>query len=126
MCAACVGVAFEPFSEIGIGRTNIQHIAVMYTAFTGYILIELTFVISRLVGDKIPYKTNALFSAIAAVLFFITGILVAKDKRDNSNRLFHAQFYLLQMLVATTAFAFINCAIFVVDAALTFWKKVDF
>lgn len=121
-----MGVAFEPFSEIGIGKVRLHHVAIMYTAFTGYILINLIMVAARLMGDKIPYKTNAIFSTIAALLFFITGILIAKDKTDNSNKLFHAQFYLLQMLVTASAFSFVNCAVFIADAALTFWKKVDF
>lgn len=119
-------MAYEPFSEIGIGKVQLHHVAVLYTASTGYILIGLIMVAARLMGDKIQYRTNALFSAIAAVLFFITGVLVAKDKSDNSNKLFHAQFYLLQMLVATAAFSFINSVVFIIDAAVTLWKNLDF
>lgn len=126
LCAACVGVEFEPFSEIGVGKVQLHHVAVMYTAFTGYIVINLITIAARLMGDKIPYKTNAIFAIIASVLFFITGVLVAKDKSDHSNKLFHAQFYLLQMLAATSAFSFINSVVFAIDAALTFLKKIDF
>lgn len=122
-----MGVAFEPFSEISkTSKIPLHHVGVLYTAFAGYILIGVVMVISRLMGDRIAYKTNGIFSTVAAIIFFITGILAAKDKRDYSNKLFHAQFYLLQMLVATSAFSFINCAVFIVDAALTFWKKIDF
>lgn len=119
-----MGVCFEPYSEIE--RIELHHIAVMYTASTGYILIGVNMVVSRLMGDKIAYKTNAIFSIIAAVLFFVTGVFAAKDQRRYTNKLSHPEFYLLQMLVATAAFSFINSAVFVVDAVLALWKKVDF
>lgn len=126
LCVACVGVVYDPFSQIGIGKEHLSHVAVMYTAFTGYILILLIMIASRLMNDKIPYKINTIFSILAAILFFISGVLIAKDKSDRTNTLFHAQFYLLQMLIATSAFCFLNCAIFIVDASLTYWKKIDF
>lgn len=114
-------MVFEPYREIEV---NLSHVGMLYTTFSGYILVDLIMVASHLMGDQIPFKTNAIFSTTAAVLFLATGILLAIDKSKYT--FYGPQFYLGQLLVVASVFSFVNFVAFVVDAAMTIWKKTDF
>lgn len=127
VCMMCIGFAYEPLQETTLGQRHMHHIGIMYTAYAGYILINSVFFVARVIDDRVPYRTTAIFSLLGCVLFLITGILLLMD-RGHAVRyhFFPPHTYKLSMLTTSLCFAFVNSAIFAVDSILTFMRQEDF
>lgn len=99
----------------------------MYTAYTGYILINLSLLTSSYLGDTIPYKTSSLFSITAAALFLVTGVLLIVDR---STYMSHYEAPgdrpQLVMILVSGILALANAVVFIIDAVLTFRRQEDF
>lgn len=127
LCALCMGFIYEPANTVGLGKSHMHHVGIMYTAYTGYMLINCVFLVSRAIGDRIPFKTASLFALNGAALFLITAILLTVNRSYIVNRhFFHPQIYLLNMFTTSIIFAFLNVIVFALDAILTFRRQEDF
>jgi hypothetical protein len=111
---------------MGTGKSELHHVGIMYTAYTGYILIILTFLLSYYLGETIPFRTSALFSISAAGLFLTTGVLLIVDRSAYMKRYGSPTTSYLSMLLVSVTFAFLNAAVFTVDAVFTFRTQEDF
>ncbi|XP_044253492.1 uncharacterized protein LOC123004336 isoform X2 [Tribolium madens] len=125
ICVVCLGFIFEPANEIHLGGNYMHHTGVMYTAYTGYILINVVLLAGRAIGDRIPYITIIIFDVIGAGLFLITGILLLVDRIRLAKDIFHPRHYLLTMMTVSVCFAFANCGIFLLEAFLTRKRRQD-
>lgn len=121
-----MGFAYDPVQVTGLGKSQLHHVGVMYTAFTGYMLINGVLLLTRAFGDKIPYRLSAIFSLAGCAMFLVTGILLIADKSSLTKQYnYQPSMYLLHMLTTSIIFAFVNAAVFMVDAIITFKKKED-
>lgn len=126
VCAGCTGFVFEPARAIGLGQRHLHEAGVVYTAFTGFILINVVLLISKAIGDKISYKTTVVFSLNGAILFAIAAILLLiKRVTVMKNSIFHPNMYLVSLMTTSISFAFVNTIIFIVDTFFTFRLKKD-
>lgn len=121
-----MGFIFEPANEIHLGGNYMHHTGVMYTAYTGYMLINVVLLIGRGIGDRIPYITIILFDVIGAVLFFIAAVLLLIDRIRLARDIFHPRQYLLSMMTVSVCFAFVNCCVFILEACFTRRRRQDF
>lgn len=127
ICAICMGFIYDPAKTTGLGQTHMDHVGVMYTAYTGFMLINTILLISRCLKDRIPYKTATMFSVSGSCIFLITGILLLVGRAQLFRHYFyHPQMYLLTMMTTSIIFAFVNAAVFAVDAVFTFRRQEDF
>ncbi|CAG9859059.1 unnamed protein product [Phyllotreta striolata] len=127
MCALCMAFIHDPAETSGMGKSHMVHIGIMYTSYTGYMVINCVLIIGRSLGDKIPYKTTSLFSVVGAALFLITCILLTVDRFSLMKHYFyHPNMHLLTMMTTSIVFAFINVVILTIDAMFTFVRKEDF
>lgn len=72
LCAACMGFIYEPASMTGLGKSHFVHVGIMYTAYTGYMVINCVLLLSRFMKQKMPYTTIAIFSLVGSALYMIT------------------------------------------------------
>ncbi|XP_028136886.1 uncharacterized protein LOC114331497 [Diabrotica virgifera virgifera] len=127
ICAACMGFIHDPALTSGLGKSHMVHVGIMYTAFTGYMVINCVLILGRWMGDSVPYKTVALFALVGASLFLITCILLTVDRFYLMKHYFyHPNMHLLTMMTTSIVFAFINVVVFSVDALFTYIRKEDF
>ncbi|XP_008197067.1 uncharacterized protein LOC103314051 isoform X1 [Tribolium castaneum] len=126
LCIICIGTVFDALKTMGIGNSDLHHIGIMYTAYTGYILITLTLLTSYYLEATIPYKTSALFSVCGAGLFLTTGVLLIVDRSAYMRRYGSPISSQLTMIVVSVIFAFVNAIVFAVDAVLTVRRQEDF
>lgn len=127
ICAACMGFIYDPAATAGLGKSHMVHVGIMYTAYTGYMVINCVLIIGRSLGDKIPYRTVSLFAVIGSALFLITCILLTVDRFYLMKHYFyHPNMHLLTMMTTSIVFAFINVVVMAVDAMFTFIKREDF
>ncbi|XP_018580355.1 uncharacterized protein LOC108918002 isoform X1 [Anoplophora glabripennis] len=134
VCAVCMGLIYEPLTRTIFTRILMHHIGVMYTSYTGYMVINCVLLVSKALGDKIPYRTVALFAIIGSALFLITGMLLIVDtndfirdatrpERDYSD---YDESSLKTLFKISAGFAFLNALLFAADAAVTFKLQDDF
>jgi hypothetical protein len=119
-----MGFIYEPAYEIELGE-HLHHVGIMYTAYIGFILINTLLLISRVIGDRIPYLTVVLFALNGAGLFLITGILLLIDRKKLTRGVFHPKLYLLTMMTISVSFAFANVVVFIVEAFFTYKRRQD-
>ncbi|CAG9773998.1 unnamed protein product [Ceutorhynchus assimilis] len=127
-CCLCLGMYFPPANQsANLAKHHLEQVGLIFLAFIGYILINAVFIVSRCLKDKIPFRISALFSLIAALLFFVSGILLIVDRRDKfQGTHYEPHMYLASMLSAATVFSFVNAVLFAVDGVYTFILKLDF
>lgn len=122
-----MGFIYDPAKTTGLGKSHMHHIGIMYTAYTGFMLINTLMIISRTIHDRIPYRTASLIALSGSTLFLITGILLIVDRADlMKHNFYHPEMYLLTMLTTSIIFAFFNVILFAIDAVFTFRRQEDF
>ncbi|XP_056633696.1 uncharacterized protein LOC130443201 [Diorhabda sublineata] len=127
ICAICMAFIYDPATTSGLGKTHMIHVGIMYTAYTGFMVINGVLIIGRSLGDRIPYRTVSLFALMGAALFLITCILLTVDRFYLMKHYFyHPNMHLLTMMTTSIVFAFINVVAFSADAMFTFIRKEDF
>ncbi|KAF5283603.1 hypothetical protein FQR65_LT13809 [Abscondita terminalis] len=127
LAAICLGLIFDPVHIVGMGNTQLHHVGIMYTSYTGCMVIILGFIIGRCLKEKLGYKTSFIFSCANAALFLTTGVLLTADRSElTKDHFFHPSRYLLNMMTASIVLTFVNSGVFVADAIMTFVKQQDF
>lgn len=122
-----LGFAFDPVEKIGLGKSQLHHVGIMYTAFTGYMLIISVLLLSRAIGERLPFKTSTIFSIAGAILYVVTATLLTVDRANlASKEVFSPHLYLLHMLTTSVLFSFANACVFLADGVLTYMKQKDF
>ncbi|XP_018580356.1 uncharacterized protein LOC108918002 isoform X2 [Anoplophora glabripennis] len=126
VCAVCMGLIYEPLTRTIFTRILMHHIGVMYTSYTGYMVINCVLLVSKALGDKIPYRTVALFAIIGSALFLITGVVLAVDKvKISKDNFFDPNVHLGIMMTISILFCFFNVLIFFVDAVLMMFVRKE-
>ncbi|RZC43116.1 uncharacterized protein BDFB_014570, partial [Asbolus verrucosus] len=119
LCATCVACAYDSIEALGIGNRDFHHVGIMYTAFAGYILINMVFITSYFINDTIPYKTSALFSISGAAIFIVTGVLLIVERSTHIRHYsYDPSWFQIKMLIVTVIFSFANAAVLTVDTIL--------
>ncbi|XP_066258282.1 uncharacterized protein [Euwallacea similis] len=127
LCALCLGMFIEPTKQAAnMSKIYVEQVAVILLAFAGYLLINAIFIVSRCIKDKIPFRISSLFSLVAAILFFVSGILLIADRKKKFQGYWEIQMSWISMLSAATVFTFVNAVLFAVDGVYTFLLKEDF
>lgn len=122
-----MGFVYEPVERIGLGKSQLHHVGIMYTTYTGYMLIIGAMLLGRALGDRIGYRTATVLSIAGSILFLVTGTVLTADRTNMSKREgFHPHIYLLQMLTTSIVFSFLNFVVFTIDGVLTFIRRQDF
>ncbi|XP_030759629.1 uncharacterized protein LOC115885027 [Sitophilus oryzae] len=124
ICIICLGFIMEPAKKGDMAKIHLDHFCVIFTTFIGYLVISAVFLFARIIGDKIPYKTVFIFSVTASCLFFISGILLAIDRKRRyfyDDTFYEPRMYILNFIVVSTFFSFLACVVFVVESVYI-WK----
>lgn len=120
-----MGIIYEPLNHIGMAKSRLHHVGVMFTAFTGYVLINLALLVGRALGDRVPYRTSTLFSMSGAILNLVTVCLLAND-RSNQMRDPISSSPRLGAMMASIGVAAINSLVFALEGVFTFIRREDF
>ncbi|CAG9785998.1 unnamed protein product [Diatraea saccharalis] len=138
-----VGALYSP----QVVERNIQHIAVIYSAYskcnftnidifdvylsnnsitTGFIIITGVLIIARLLGETAGWRTNIGFSVIGAIMFTAAAAVIFYDWHRSyyANQRPNKQAY--DLLIASGVFGIINAVVFLVHAFFTFRKEADY
>ncbi|XP_045475996.1 uncharacterized protein LOC123681760 isoform X1 [Harmonia axyridis] len=127
VCATCIALIYDPAQGTRIGKSHLGILGLVYTTYSGFIIINLMFLLSRSIKDRISYKTNIIFSAAGSVMFILTAGLLLKAKTDlQPHHFFHPHTHHLVMLLTTVFFSLMNAVLYAFDVFLHCKFKKDF
>ncbi|CAH0397763.1 unnamed protein product [Chilo suppressalis] len=117
-----VGALYSP----QVVERNIQHIAVIYSAYSSFIIITGVLIIARLLGESAGWRTSIGFSVIGAIMFTAAAAVIFYDWHRSyyANQRPNKQAY--DLLITSGVFGIINAVVFLVHAFLTFRKEAEY
>ncbi|XP_076764918.1 uncharacterized protein LOC143431850 [Xylocopa sonorina] len=118
-----IGLIVDPlnsFQKILI-RTHfkLDDAAIIYISLGGYVIINTMFVICQIMGDRIPKRTLAMFSALGALLHVVAGSVIVYDWKKIldpyfSNELYPSKQY-MDMFISGAVFTFLDAFVFILE-----------
>ncbi|KAL4708709.1 hypothetical protein ACJJTC_017388 [Scirpophaga incertulas] len=117
-----VGALYSP----QVVEKNIQHIAVIYSAYSSFIIITGVLIIVRLLGESTGWRTSIGFSLIGAIMFTAAAAVIFYDWHRSyyANQRPNKQAY--DLLITSGVFSVINAVVFLIHAFFTFRKEADY
>lgn len=121
-----IGLAVDPMNSFqrmfSRPRFKLDDAATIYITVAGYILINTLFVISHILGDRIPKRTLLLFASVGAFMHVVAGSLMVHNWRGMNGPSFyvynnevHPSKQYMDMLISAAVFTFVNAVLFVVE-----------
>ncbi|KAL0893316.1 hypothetical protein ABMA27_014907 [Loxostege sticticalis] len=117
-----VGALYSP----QVVEKNVHHIAVIYSAYSSFIIITGVLIIARLLGESAGWRTSIGFSLLGAIMFTAAAAVIFYDWHRSyyANQRPNKQAY--DLLITSGVFAIINAAVFLFHAFFTFRKEADY
>lgn len=124
-----VGLIVDPLNSFQYifnkPRFKLDDAAVIYITVAGYILINTLFIISYVLGDRVPKRTLILFASMGAFLHVVAGSLLVHNWRKIhgpysemfNNEIYPSKQY-MDMLISGAVFTFLNAAVFTAEVFL--------
>ncbi|XP_065218994.1 uncharacterized protein LOC135844658 [Planococcus citri] len=92
----------------------------IYSAFTGAILINILIIVCHFIGERIPKKACLIISCFYGVFMLIAGFIVIQDWRNIQTNIYARQFkYHMDMMLASGVFSIFTSVSFFADIGLT-------
>ncbi|XP_060803077.1 uncharacterized protein LOC106142508 [Amyelois transitella] len=107
-------------------QSNHQHMALIFSAYSSFIIITGVLIIARLLGETVGWKTSIGFSVIGVILFTAAAAVIFYDWHRSYYANLRPNKQAYDLLITSGVFAVIEAAVFLVHAFLTFRKEADY
>ncbi|XP_028033313.1 uncharacterized protein LOC114245364 [Bombyx mandarina] len=121
-----IGLIVSPLYSQHVVQSDLRHIALIYSAYSSFIIITSVLIIARLFGETVGWRTSMAFSILGAIMFTAAAAVIFYDwhKSYYANLRPNKQTY--DLLISSGVFAVINVLVFIIHAVLTFRKEADY
>lgn len=121
-----IGLIVNPLYSQHVVQSDLRHIALIYSAYSSYIIITGVLVVARLFGESAGWRTSIGFSVMGAIMFTAAAAVIFYDWHRSyySNMRPNKQVY--DLFISSGVFSVINVVVFIVHAFLTFRKEADY
>ncbi|CAB3224424.1 unnamed protein product [Arctia plantaginis] len=117
-----VGALYSP----DVVQSNHRHIALIYAAYSSFIIITGVLLIARLFGETAGWRTSIGFSVLGVIMFVAAAAVIFYD--------WHRSYYVnvrpnkqsYDLLISSGVFAVIEAAVFLVHVFITFKMEADY
>lgn len=121
-----IGLAVDPMNSFqrvfNKPRFKLDDAATIYITVAGYILINTLFIISHMLGDRVPKRTLIMFATVGAFMHVVAGSLMVHNWRNINGRYYyvhnneiHPSKQYMDMLISAAVFTFVNAAVFIAE-----------
>lgn len=121
-----IGLSVDPMNSFqrifNRPRFKLDDAATIYVTVAGYILINALFVLSHMLGDRVPKRTLLMFASVGALMHVVAGSLMVHNWRKMNgpyyyvyNNEVHPSKQYMDMLISAAVFTFVNAAVFVAE-----------
>ncbi|XP_031765205.1 uncharacterized protein LOC113512938 isoform X2 [Galleria mellonella] len=107
-------------------QSDHQHIALIYSAYSSFIIITGVLIIAKLFGENAGWKTSIGFSVLGVIMFTAAAAVIFYDWHSSYYANLRPNKQVYDLLIASGVFAVINAAVFLVHAFFTFRKEADY
>ncbi|CAD0199514.1 unnamed protein product [Chrysodeixis includens] len=117
-----VGALYSP----QVVQSDHRHIAVIYSAYSSYIIITGVLIIARLFGESPGWRTSIGFSVLGVIMFTAAAAVIFYDWHRSYYANLRPNKQAYDLLIASGVFAVIDVAVFLVHAFITFREEADY
>ncbi|XP_011170327.1 uncharacterized protein LOC105203248 [Solenopsis invicta] len=122
-----IGLAVDPMNSFqrifNRPRFKLDDAATIYVTIAGYMLINALFIISHMLGDRVPKRTLLMFATVGAFMHVVAGSLIVHNWRQingpyyyvHNNEIHPSKMY-MDMLISAAVFTFVNAAVFITES----------
>ncbi|XP_047529820.1 uncharacterized protein LOC125065992 [Vanessa atalanta] len=107
-------------------QSDHRHIALIFSAYSSFIIITGILIIARLFGESAGWKTSIGFSIIGVIMFTAAAAIIFYDWHRSYYANIRPNKEVYNLLISSGVFAFVNAVVFLMHAFLTFRKEADY
>lgn len=126
MAIFAIGLVVDPMNSFqktfNRARFKLDDAATIYVTVAGYILINALFVLSHMLGDRVPKRTLIMFASVGALMHVVAGSLMVHNWRKMNgpyyyvfNNEVHPSKQYMDMLISAAVFTFVNAVVFLAE-----------
>ncbi|CAK1596442.1 unnamed protein product [Parnassius mnemosyne] len=117
-----VGALYSP----QVVQSDHRHIALIFSAYSSYIIITGVLVIARLLGESAGWRTSIGFSILGVIMFTAAAGVIFYDWHKSYYANLRPNKEAYNLLISSGVFSVMNAAIFLIHAFFTFRKEADY
>ncbi|XP_018374561.1 PREDICTED: uncharacterized protein LOC108768585 [Trachymyrmex cornetzi] len=121
-----IGLSVDPMNSFqrifNRPRFKLDDAATIYVSVAGYILINALFIISHMLGDRVPKRTLLMFATVGAFMHVVAGSLMVHNWRQMNgpyyyvhNNEIHPSKQYMDMLISAAVFTFVTAVAFIAE-----------
>ncbi|CAG9093945.1 unnamed protein product [Plutella xylostella] len=121
-----IGLVVGTLNTPQVVQSDHRHIAVIFSAYSSFIIITGVLIIARLLGETPGWRTSLGFSILGVIMFTAACAVIFYDWHRSyyANMRPNKQAY--DLLISSGVFAVINALVFLIHAFFTFIKEAEY
>ncbi|XP_030023795.2 uncharacterized protein LOC115442782 [Manduca sexta] len=121
-----IGLIVNPLYSQHVVQSDLRHIALIYSAYSSFIIITGVLIVARLFGESAGWRTSMGFSILGAIMFTAAAAVIFYDWHRSYYANLRPNKQAYDLLISSGVFAVIEVAVFIIHAFLTFRKEADY
>ncbi|XP_049869608.1 uncharacterized protein LOC126369293 [Pectinophora gossypiella] len=117
-----VGALYSP----QVVQSDHRHIALIYSAYSSFIIITGVLILARLFGETVGWRTSIGFSVLGVIMFTAAAAVIFYDWHRSYYANLRPNKQAYDLLVASGVFAVLDAAVFLFHAFFTFRKEAEY
>ncbi|XP_026324840.1 uncharacterized protein LOC113233838 [Hyposmocoma kahamanoa] len=117
-----VGALYAP----QVVQSDHRHIALIYSAYSSFIIITGVLLLARLFGETVGWRTSIAFSVLGVIMFTAAAAVIFYDWHRSYYANLRPNKQAYDLLIASGVFAVIDAAVFLFHAFFTFKKEAEY
>lgn len=107
-------------------QSDHRHIALIYSAYSSFIIITGVLVIARLLGESVGWRTSIGFSILGVIMFTAAAAVIFYDWHRSYYANLRPNKQAYDLLISSGVFAVIEVIVFLTHAFITFREEADY
>ncbi|KAI8436208.1 hypothetical protein MSG28_004278 [Choristoneura fumiferana] len=121
-----IGLVTGALTSPYVVQSRLSHIAVIFSAYSSFIIITGILIIARLFGETVGWRTSIGFSVLGVVMFTAAAAVIFYDWHNSYYVVVRPNKQAYDLLLASGVFAVIGVAVFLFHAFFTFRKEGEY
>ncbi|XP_047506927.1 uncharacterized protein LOC125050901 [Pieris napi] len=117
-----IGALYAP----QVVQSDHRHIALIYSAYSSFIIITGVLIIARIFGESAGWRTSLTFSILGVIMFTAAAAVIFYDWHRSYYANMRPNKSSYDLLISSGVFAVMDAAVFLLHAVLTFRKDADY
>ncbi|KAJ2937907.1 hypothetical protein O0L34_g18731 [Tuta absoluta] len=128
LCVAviAIGLIIGALYSPSVVNSDHRHIALIYSAYSSFIIITGVLVLARLFGETLGWRTSIGFSTLGVIMFTAAAAVIFYDWHRSYYANIRPNKQAYDLLIASGVFAVFDAVVFLVHIFVTFRKEAEY